>query len=108
MIKILEIEKPKPKPACAKRLVFSNFEKSDSDLNGFWSHVVIDGKVQENEGYPYYQQEGVNKKAKPFMWWMWHGDNGHWVVNMTPGKNLYSIGLFPLVLSTVLVFIEFV
>ena len=85
------MKKPKPKPACAKRLVFSNFEKSDSDLNGFWSHVIIDGKVQENEGYPYYQQEGLDKKAKPFMWWMWHGDNGHWVVNMTPGKNYILI-----------------
>ena len=21
------------------------------------------------------------------MWWMYHGDEGHWVINETPGKN---------------------
>ena len=21
------------------------------------------------------------------MWWMWHGDNGHWVINKTPGSH---------------------
>ena len=21
------------------------------------------------------------------MWWMWHADVGHWVVNKTPGKH---------------------
>lgn len=78
------------KPKCAKRLSFSNFETGDSDLNGFWSHVIVDGKVKENEGYPIFQQEGLNKKAKPIMWWMWHGDVGHWVVNMTPGENFHS------------------
>ena len=64
---------------------FSNFAADDIDLNGFWSHVIVDGKVKENEGYPIFQQEGDDKKAKSMMWWMWHGDDGHWVVNMTPG-----------------------
>ena len=36
---------------------------------------------QVNEGYPVYAN------GDRFMWWMWHGDEGHWVVNKTPGAH---------------------
>ena len=34
-------------------------------------------------GYPYYKQ----RESDNFMWWMWHGDVGHWVINKTPGAH---------------------
>ena len=37
-----------------------------------------------NEEYPIYQS---NQHSNIFMWWMWHGSIGHWVVNTTPGKH---------------------
>ena len=33
---------------------------------------------QINEEYPVYKAEKDGKEI--FMWWMWHGDVGHWVV----------------------------
>ena len=30
-----------------------------------------------NEGYPVYE----NAADSQFMWWMWHGAEGHWVIN---------------------------
>ena len=97
---ILENKNLAPAPSCAKRLSFTNFGKGDSDLNGFWRHVIIDGKVQENEGFPYYQQEGSNL----VMWWMWHGDVGHWVVNVTPGIYLKILILNDLIISDLAIF----
>ena len=62
--------------------------------------MIIDGKVQENEGFPYYQQEGGNL----VMWWMWHGDVGHWVVNVTPGIYLKILILNDLIISDLAIF----
>ena len=36
-----------------------------------------------NEQYPVYEAE-INGKTR-FLWWMWHGPDGHWVLNETPG-----------------------
>ena len=33
--------------------------------------------TQINEGYPVYE----NAADGQFMWWMWHGATGHWVIN---------------------------
>ena len=41
------------------------------------------GTVNTNEGYPFYKQ----KNSDNYMWWMWHGSVGHWVVNKTPGSH---------------------
>ena len=37
--------------------------------------------AEVNEGYPVYTSGDL------FMWWMWHGPEGHWVVNKTPGAH---------------------
>ena len=44
---------------------------------------IVDGVVQTNDKFPYYKLAGSNT----FMWWMWHGKVGHWVVNGSPGKH---------------------
>jgi len=46
-----------------------------------------DGTLETNHNKPYYQQRGSNY----FIWWMWHGNVGHWVVNQTFGQKFSSI-----------------
>jgi len=55
-----------------------------TELAGDWK-VAVDGSQQAltNDNYPYYQ----HSDGETFMWWMWHGDVGHWVVNKTPGTH---------------------
>lgn len=48
-----------------------------------YSQHIVDGVVQTNDKFPYYKLAGSNT----FMWWMWHGKVGHWVVNGSPGKH---------------------
>ena len=45
---------------------------------------IVNGEIQTNHKFPYYKLEG----SDTFMWWMWHGKVGHWVINKTPGKHL--------------------
>ena len=67
--------------SCGHQLHISGFEE-DGDLNGLWNLAMTsDGTVQTNADYPYYKHRGSDM----YLWWMWHGDVGHWVVNPTPG-----------------------
>ena len=43
--------------------------------------IVWTKTAEVNEGYPVYTSGDL------FMWWMWHGPEGHWVVNKTPGAH---------------------
>jgi len=38
---------------------------------------------QWNDEWPVYK----NEEQDLFMWWMWHGKQGHWVINATPGTH---------------------
>ena len=38
-----------------------------------------------NSYYPVYQTEIDGEPV--YMWWMWHGTVGHWVINKTPGSH---------------------
>ena len=67
---------------CGNRLLISGLESDLQDLEGLWTLAMdIDGNVLFNEGYPYFEQRG----SENYMWWMWHGVVGHWVVNDSPG-----------------------
>ena len=73
---------PMTKFECGNRLVISGTQSALEILNGLWTLAMnSDGEVQFNDGYPYYKQRG----SENFMWWMWHGTVGHWVVNDSPG-----------------------
>ena len=68
---------------CGPRLEMSGLTDTFSDLNGLWTFAMDgNGNVLQNAEKPYYKRVG----SDDFMWWMWHGDTGHWVVNQTPGK----------------------
>lgn len=41
------------------------------------------GSPLYNEGFPYYK----HRQSDVYMWWMWHGAVGHWVVNDSPGMH---------------------
>ena len=70
---------------CGPRLEMSGLSGTFADLNGLWTFAMDgNGNVLQNEQYPYYKRVG----SDDFMWWMWHGSTGHWVVNQTPGKDL--------------------
>ena len=60
----------------------SNFLATIFHLQG--SVHIVNGEIQTNHKFPYYKLEG----SDTFMWWMWHGKVGHWVINKTPGKHL--------------------
>ena len=69
---------------CGPRLEMSGLSGSFADLNGLWTFAMDgNGNVLQNAEKPYYKRTG----GDDYMWWMWHGDNGHWVVNQTPGKD---------------------
>ena len=43
---------------------------------------------QFNDGAPVFEAVGTDPSQDPVtLWWMWHGDIGHWVVNRTPGAH---------------------
>ena len=70
--------------SCGPRLQFSGFGTSDEDLNGLWTLAMTSqGTVETNDNYPYYKHTGSDL----YLWWMWHGDVGHWVLNQTPGSH---------------------
>ena len=69
---------------CGPRLRMEGATGNLAQLNGQWKFAMSDsGDVMTNADYPYYKLEGSNK----YMWWMWHGPTGHWVVNETPGQH---------------------
>ena len=69
---------------CGPRLEMSGLTGTFADLNGLWTFAMDgSGTVLQNAEKPYYKRVG----SDDFMWWMWHGDTGHWVVNKTPGKD---------------------
>lgn len=70
---------------CSPRLVIQNLIGTWlSHIDGLWGYAVdAQGNYLTNAGYPYYKQRGSNM----YMWWMWHGNVGHWVVNDTPGAH---------------------
>ena len=75
--------------SCGPRLQFWGFAEQpefwpDSDLNGLWTWAMdSDGEPLLNDGFPYYK----HRQSDTYMWWMWHGEVGHWVVNDTPGSH---------------------
>ena len=72
-----------PQP-CGPRLEMSGLSGTFADLNGLWTFAMDgNGNVLQNQQKPYYKRVG----GDDFMWWMWHGNTGHWVVNKTPGKD---------------------
>ena len=75
---------PITEAVCGNRLTISALEAENADLEGLWTLAMDgNGNVLLNHAVPYYQQRGgVN-----FIWWMWHGNTGHWVVNETPGTH---------------------
>merc|ERR1712106_29344 len=50
----------------------------DGVANGEWEKTD-----QWNDEWPVYK----NEEQDLFMWWMWHGKQGHWVINATPGTH---------------------
>merc|ERR1712131_354048 len=43
--------------------------------------LSIDTTSNFNEGAP------ILQAGSSFLWWMWHGETGHWVLNDTPGSH---------------------
>ena len=39
--------------------------------------------MELNHEKPYYKQRG----STYYLWWMWHGNFGHWVLNQSPGEH---------------------
>ena len=48
------------------------------------SNGVFTVTEQFNEEYPVY--ETSYEGGSLFMWWMWHDNVGHWVINTTPAR----------------------
>ena len=68
---------------CGKDLYFSNLAYKNSDLQGKWSIYTENGSIMTNDGFPYYKHTA----SSTFMWFMYHGSVGHWVVNQSPGRH---------------------
>ena len=43
-----------------------------------------EGEILTNADIPYYKQRS---DSGLILWWMWHGNVGHWVLNCTPGQH---------------------